>query len=73
METSWNVYDYPEPDWVNEEDEEREQEEREILGVCPICGDYILYGEETANDNSNSYGGECHEECFREAQESRLK
>lgn len=42
------------------------------LKYCPLCGELIEEDEETMNDESDSYGGDCHENCFLEAEESRL-
>lgn len=51
---------------------EKYEEEREIIGTCPICNEIIYDDEEYIVDDSNSYDGICHEECYHEAQESRL-
>ncbi|MBR1653664.1 MAG: hypothetical protein IJ690_02040 [Clostridia bacterium] len=47
-------------------------DEKEVIGYCPLCGMEIYEDDEIENDNSNSYGGDCHAECFYEAEESRL-
>ena len=46
--------------------------EKEVVDFCPICGEPIYDDDETMNDDSDSYGGDCHEVCFLDAQESRL-
>ncbi len=46
--------------------------EKQIIDFCPICGEPIYEDDEVMNDDSNSYGGDCHEACFLDAQESRL-
>ena len=46
--------------------------EKEVVDFCPICGEPIYEDDDTMNDDSNSYGGDCHESCFLDAQESRL-
>lgn len=45
---------------------------KEVVDFCPICGEPIYEEDETMNDNSNSYGGDCHETCYLDAQESRF-
>ena len=43
------------------------------LSKCLICEEIIYEHDEKLIDDSNTYGnGYCHEECFSEAQESRL-
>ena len=40
--------------------------------VCALCGEPFEEDEEKIMDDSNSYGGYCHESCFEEAEESRF-
>jgi len=46
--------------------------DKEIIDFCPICGEPIYEDDEVMNDNSDSYGGDCHESCYMDAQESRF-
>lgn len=48
------------------------EENKKVIGICPICGEPIYEDDEIMNDDSDSYEGDCHEGCFLQAQESRL-
>jgi hypothetical protein len=51
---------------------EKYNEEREIIDECPICHETVYDDEDYIVDDSNTYDGICHEDCYYEAEESRL-
>lgn len=75
FDTSWLVEDYPDqPEYevIEEDNDEWAKPGLEIISRCPLCNEYVYDTDDYIVDDSNTYGGICHTECFQEAEHDRL-